>query len=628
MVSEPFDYVVVGSGAGGGTVAARLAEEGMRVLLLEAGGDPRALEGGARGMAGGNRLPDDYDVPAFHAFASENEAMRWDFWVSHYADPARQARDPKAREEGVLYPRAGTLGGCTAHNAMILVYPHHEDWRRIAELTGDPGWSPEAMHRHFRRLEDCRYRPIQERLSGLGIDRTGHGYDGWLTTEKAIPRAALRDGDLLEMLAASVREIARDSGDFWRRLRWLAESAADPNDIDRLDDAAEGVCFTPLTTRDGRRVGSRERVLDVAARHPDRLVVELDALATRVVLEDGRAVGVDYLKGARLYRAHAEPSESSGEVRHAAAGREVILAGGAFNTPQLLMLSGIGDPDEIARHGIRPRLPLPGVGRNLQDRYEVAVVNRMAFDGWESMAGARFAPGDPLWQDWKAGRGLYATNGAGLGVIRRSDAGQPLPDLFCMALLARFEGYYPGYAADLAQSRNHLTWAVLKAHTANRAGRVRLASADPRDRPRIDFAYFDEGSDGHEADLLAVVEGVKFVRRLTGPLRRRGEIEAEEVPGDDVRTDDEIAAYVRDHAWGHHASCSCAIGPPDAGGVLDSRLRVHGARGLRVVDASVFPRIPGFFIASAVYMVGEKAAEAILEDARRQPSAEGACHGL
>lgn len=628
MVGEPFDYVVVGSGAGGGTVAARLAEGGARVLLLEAGGDPRSLQGGVPGMSGENRLPDDYDVPAFHPFATENEAMRWDFWVSHYGDRARQMRDPKARARGVLYPRAGTLGGCTAHNAMIFVYPHNADWQRIQDITGDESWSPGAMRRHFRRIENCRYRPVQKGLGALGIDRTGHGYDGWLPVEKAVPRAALRDGDLMGVLLSSVREIARESGDFWRRLRSFAESAADPNDIDRIDDDAEGLCFTPLSTRNGRRFGSRERVLDVARRHPDRLVVELDALATRVVLDENRrAVGVDYLKGARLYRAHARPSDAPGERRHAIARREVILAGGAFNTPQLLMLSGVGPPEELSRAGIPQRVPLEGVGRNLQDRYEVAVVNRMDFEGWESMAGARFEQGDALWQRWhRGGSGLYATNGAGIGVIRRSSPDQPVPDLFCMALLARFEGYYPGYAAELARHRGHLTWAVLKAHTANRAGRVRLASADPRDPPRVEFNHFDEGDDGHEADLAAVVEGVKFVRRLTEPLRRLGAIAAEEIPGGHVQSDEDIAAFVRDQAWGHHASCSCPIGPRDAGGVVDARLSVHGTTGLRVADASVFPRIPGFFIASAVYMVGEKAAEMILRDAARQPSSEGVCH--
>nr|WP_281502729.1 GMC family oxidoreductase [Aliiroseovarius sp. F47248L] len=193
-----------------------------------------------------------------------------------------------------------------------------------------------------------------------------------------------------------------------------------------------------------------------------------------------------------------------------------------------------------------------------------------------------------------------------------------------MALLGRFSGYYPGYAADLAQSRNHLSWAVLKAHTQNRAGRVTLASADPRDPPLIDFNYFP---DGGTDDLSAVVEGVKFVRKLCQPLHDSGRIAAEEIPGPDVQTNAEIAQFVRDNCWGHHASCSCPIGPADQGGVLDSRLRVHGTKGLRVADASVFPRIPGFFIASAVYMVGEKTAEMLLQDAQSHPEREEMHYG-
>lgn len=627
METPTYDYIVVGSGAGGGTLAARLAEEGMRVLLLEAGGDPRSLQGGVRNMdEGENRLPDDYDVPAFHPFATENAALRWDFHVNHYADPKAQARDPKAGPEGVLYPRAGTLGGCTAHNAMIFVYPHNKDWQHIADLTGDDGWSPKAMHQIFRRLENCHHRRLQRVLNAFGVDRTGHGYDGWLSTEKAIPRAALRDDDIMEVVRKSLREQLGSGSDLFQRLRWFANSAADPNDRDRIDDDADGMVYTPLTTQNGVRIGARERVLDVARRFPDRLTVELDALATRVLLDaENRAFGVEYLKGARLYQAHANPTTSPGEPREAHATQEVILAGGAFNTPQLLMLSGIGDPDELMPHGIAPRVTLPGVGRGLQDRYEVAVVNRMNFDAWESMTECRYEVGDPLWQQWKKdGEGLYATNGAALAVIRRSSAAQPVPDLFCMALLGRFSGYYPGYAADLAQSRNHLSWAVLKAHTLNRAGQVRLASNDPRDRPVIDFNYFAEGGD---ADLAAVVEGVKFVRKLCQPLHDRGRIAAEEIPGPEVQTDAQIAEFVRDNCWGHHASCSCPIGPVDQGGVLDSRLRVHGTTGLRIADASVFPKIPGFFIASAVYMIGEKAAEMVLQDAQSQPQNEGKLYG-
>ena len=129
------EYIVVGSGAGGGTVAARLAEAGRSVILLEAGGDPHKLSGGDSIAEGEDRLPADYDVPAFHAFASENSAMKWDYFVRHYDDDRQQLRDPNyvASRDGVLYPRSGTLGGCTAHNAMILVYPHNADWDYIAE---------------------------------------------------------------------------------------------------------------------------------------------------------------------------------------------------------------------------------------------------------------------------------------------------------------------------------------------------------------------------------------------------------------------------------------------------------------------------------------------------------------
>jgi len=141
---------------------------------------------------------------------------------------------------------------------------------------------------------------------------------------------------------------------------------------------------------------------------------------------------------------------------------------------------------------------------------------------------------------------------------------------------------------------------------------VTLRSTDPRDMPVINFHYFDEGSDTADADLDAVVEGIRFVRTLTAPIAEAGLIAEEEVPGAALQSDPALKAFVRNNAWGHHASCTCAIGPQASGGVLDSSFRVHGTTGLRVVDASVFPRIPGFFIVSAVYMIAEKAAEVIL----------------
>jgi choline dehydrogenase-like flavoprotein len=197
----------------------------------------------------------------------------------------------------------------------------------------------------------------------------------------------------------------------------------------------------------------------------------------------------------------------------------------------------------------------------------------------------------------------------------RSKKERPLPDLFCVAFLGRFQGYFPAYSKLFAENLNYLTWAILKAHTNNRGGVVSLRSRDPRDAPQINFHYFDEGTAGSEEDLDSVVEGILFARKLAAPLRKQGMIAEEVVPGASFDTREKLQEFVRKHAWGHHASCTCAIGPREQQGVLDSEFKVYGTQGLRVVDASVFPRIPGFFIASAVYMIGEKAAEVILKEA-------------
>jgi choline dehydrogenase len=604
------DYVVVGSGAGGGTVAARLAEAGMRVVLLEAGGDPRQLaEPG---------LPETYEVPVFHSLASEHPAMRWDFFVRHYADEERQRRDPKSGGYGVLYPRAGALGGCTGHNAMIFVAPHDSDWDGIAALTGDASWNSGNMRRYWQRVENCRYRPGWRLLAGLGVDQTGHGWAGWLDTERALPREAVRDPELLRLVLRSARAVSNSAAHPLRRLIGLLCAEGDPNDRSWGHRSFEGVCFTPLSTAGHERRGARERVVEVAARHPDRLRVELHALASRVTFDDqNRATGVEYLSGPHLYRADPGPSAVSGVPHRIVPQREVILAGGAFNSPQLLMLSGIGPAAELPQQGIPVLVDLAGVGRNLQDRYEVGVVNRLAAP-WPFLDGARFEVCDPLYREWRDGRaGMYTSNGAAVGVARRSRPATAEPDLFLMALLAKFRGYYPGYSRDIVEHHDYLTWSVLKAHTVNRAGTVKLRSADPRDTPEINFHYFEEGDDAVGEDLEAVVEGIRFARRLTDAFNQRNPIANEELPGRDIESDAALADYVRDNAWGHHASCTCAIGAREAGGVLGSDFTVHGTRGLRVVDASVFPRIPGFFIASAVYMISEKAADVILADAAR-----------
>jgi choline dehydrogenase len=610
---DSHDFVVVGSGAGGGTVAARLVEMGFRVLVLEAGRDP--LE------ASGNGRPEDYRVPAFHPFATENASMRWDFWVRHYDSDDQQKLDPKFRERfgddavnGVWYPRAAAIGGCTAHNAMIFVAPHDADWNEIADLTGDGSWRADKMRAYFERIENCHHREWERWRGRLGMNPSRHGWSGWLDVEQAHPRAAFRDRDLRSAILASARAAADTFGPaIGNRAR--RESLGDPNDARALGDGAVGLRYTPLSTKRHVRVGTRERLMDVQRRFPGRLTIETDALATRVIFDGVRAVGVEYLKGERLYGAHPAPSAATGTVRQARATREVILAGGAFNTPQLLMLSGIGDRADLESHGIQARVDLPGVGQSLQDRYEVSVVNRMAFDAWTALDGATFTKDDEQYRQWLQGDGAYTTNGSLLSVVANSAAGRPSPDLFLYALLADFSGYFPSYSSVLPKNPNCLSWVVLKGHTNNTAGRVTLRSPDPRVPPRISFRYFTEGSDATGDDLRAVVAGVKLARALAKRLRDQGLIATEERPGDAVQTDEQIATFVRNEAWGHHASCTCRIGPRALGGVLDSNFRVHGTEGLRVVDASVFPRVPGLFIVSAIYMIGEKAADVIAASA-------------
>lgn len=621
--ADAYEYVVVGSGAGGGPLAANLARNGHKVLLLEAGDDQ------------GSNL--NQQVPAFHLRSTEDEKMRWDYFIKHYADEKLAQKDSKmtwetpmgtlyvgldppsgSKPKGILYPRAGTLGGCTAHSAMITIYPHESDWSNIADLTGDASWDPNNMRQYFKRLERCEYLP-----NGT----SGHGFAGWLGTNRADLKLALGDFKILSIISAAATAMGNTIlGLIPEKIsQLLGLLLRDMNSIDPRRDMTEGIYQIPLAMSHAKRSSTRDFLIETAKKYP--LEIRTGCLATRVLFEENsganitpKATGVEFLEGSSLYRADPRSSSSaSGSKHYALASREVILAAGAFGTPQLLKLSGIGPKDELQRFGIRVVKDMQGVGTNLQDRYEIPIVTEIQND-FPIIAKCTFGkPGDPCLEDWNHQRGPYLSNGLIIGIVKKSSQADVDPDLFIFGGPAFFRGYFPGYSERATTDKRHFTWAVLKAHTHNQDGTVMLTSADPRDVPDVNFNYFATTPDEIEAserDLGAIAEGLAFARRImddvvpivTGPLE-------EASPGRHLDSTEEMKEYIRNEAWGHHASCSCPIGADgDPKAVLDSRFRVRGVRNLRVVDASVFPRIPGFFIVVPIYMVSEKATDVILED--------------
>jgi len=350
---------------------------------------------------------------------------------------------------------------------------------------------------------------------------------------------------------------------------------------------------------------------------------------TRVLWDDPdaatpRAVGVEYVAGSGVYDASLAPGQAT-STHHVEAEVEVILAAGVFNSPQLLMLSGVGDANHLREHGIDVVLDRPGVGLNLQDRYEVAVVTELdeplsIIDSCD-LLGETAGP-DPCLQAWDEGGGAYETSGFLATVLRRSSEATPLSDLQVFATTSDARGYFPGYSTAALEDPRRFSWLILKAHTNNRDGFVRLRSADPFERPEIVFNSFDELDPLGDPDLQAVVDGVEFVRDIEARMQARTvDQHLEELwPGPQVQTRDEIAQWIRDEAWGHHASCTNKMGTADDPlAVVDPSFRVIGTRGLRVVDASVFPEIPGTFIALPTFMLSERAAEILLDEATWPP---------
>lgn len=593
---KEFDFIVIGSGAGGGVVAANLAKAKKRVLLLEAGGNAES-----------NRHT---TIPGFHAMSTEVKEVAWNFYVRHYSNSSRQKRDSKfnASAEGVLYPRAATLGGCTTHHAMITLYPDNQDWDGIAQvLAGSPSsesWKSNNMRRYFQQIEKNNY------IKKTSDNDTKNGFDGWLSTEQGDPTLAFKDPSLRKILLSSLFG-AKPSLD-----QFITNPQMDPNRWQYVKNKHEGAFNIPKSTLNGKRVGTRDLLLKTQREFSDYLTIKTNCFVTKLIFDPNdpkRIDGVEFAEGSALYGADPRPRNSAGALQFVRAGKEVILAGGVFNSPQTLMLSGIGDPDWIKN----PRIPLKGVGKNLQDRYEVGVVSKLN-SPIPLIERCSFDNGfDPCLQEYDQNPNVsvYANNGVAISFFKKSNTQRATPDLDVFGIPGDFRGYFDGWART-SYKPDHFTWAILKGFTRNTAGTVKLKDLSPFSTPDIEFKYFDEGSAGWNDDLEAMLQGVKLARRLNKNINANpfDHFTSEEVwPGPNYSTDSQVKTFIQNEAWGHHASCTNKIGPQnDEMAVVDGKFMVHGTKNLRIVDASVFPKIPGLFIVLPILMIAEKASEDIL----------------
>ncbi len=537
-----FDCIIVGGGSAGCVLAGRLSEDpALRVALIEAG-------------------PPDSSVlihcPAGLAVMAKTGQANWCFETV-----------PQA---GLLgrrgyQPRGKVLGGSSSVNAMIYARGHASDYDDWA-ARGNPGWAFEDVLPYFKRAEH------NER----GADAF-HGTGGPLNV-------------------ADLRSPNPVLADFFA----AAQQAGHPLNPDFNGAQQEGVGAYQVTHRDGERFSAAKAYLTPHLGRPN-LQVFTDALVTRVLTsrDDGgplRADGIEFRgRGGRgpLQTLHLNP------------GGEVLLSAGAFGSPQLLMLSGIGPAEHLAEHGIAVQHDLPGVGANLHDHIDAVMVVRAPrlteLFGLSAKGAWRLARG--AWQ-WKRERtGPLTTNFAEAGGFIKSDPGEPIPDLqlhFVVGQLVdhgRQTVWGHGYSCHVCLLR------------PRSRGTLRLASPDPQVAPLIDPAFLQDPD-----DVARLARGFQHMRHLLGQsaLARHGGRET--APSADAQTPEQIEQFLRRHADTiYHPVGTCQMGPgPEA--VVDARLRVHGVAGLRVVDASVMPRVVGGNTNAPVIMVAEKAVDMIRAD--------------
>lgn len=451
-------------------------------------------------------------------------------------------------------PRGRTLGGSSSVNAMIAIRGNHEDFDRWSRM-GAEGWSANEVLPYFKRLE----------RHWRGADAF-HGGEGPVKITR--PEGAYR-----------LWEPLRDAG--------LAAGYAlceDPNGPEQ-----DGISQIESTVGDGMRSSTARAYLYPAMRRPN-LTIHTDSLAHRLRIENRRAVGVEYRR--------------AGQAATARAAREIIVCGGAYNSPQLLLLSGIGPADELRALGIEPVLDLPGVGRNLGDHPNI--LNEYALVGdlglTPHLRADRAALQAARWMLTRSGPFTFA--GSTANIFVRSLEGLPQPDvqLTCLPVSNSASTWIP-----LLEKPQPSRFTVRIGHLQPRSrGWVKLRSTNPYDAPRIQMNVFED-----PYDLEAMVRGVKLSRELFAQAPLRSLVRNETLPGPACPDDDSIREHIR-HNAGHrsHPAGTCKMGR-DALAVVDPQLRVHGLEGLRIADASIMPDVTSGNTNLPSIMIGEKAADLI-----------------
>ena len=495
------------------------------------------LEAGGSDLHPMIRMPSAFYMPVRHP------RFNW----GYVSEP-----EPHLDGRRLLCPRGRLLGGSSSINGMVYVRGHARDFDRWAELGAD-GWHYESVLPYFRKAQ---------RFVGAGPDDACRGADGPLVVTEG-----QRTNPLYGMFLTAAAQAGHELRD------------------DLNDGVQEGFGALPMTVDNGIRASTARTYLR-SAQQRDNLKVVCNALAGRILFDGARAIGVEAQVNGQLQQFMAD---------------EIVLCGGAINSPQLLMLSGVGPADELTSQGITVRHELPGVGSNLMDHLEIYVQQACSrpislYRDLGMLGRAKIG------LQWLLTRqGLGATNHFEAGGFIRSDAQQPWPDIQFHFLPAAMQ--YDGSA----NAKQHGFQAHVGPMLPKSRGAVTLASADPLVAPRISFNYMS-----HDEDWRAFRAAIRAAREIFAQAAFDDVRGAELRPGADAQHDEQLDAFIREHAESAYHPCgTCRMGR-DANSVVDPQGAVHGLAGLRVVDASIFPHITNGNLNAPTIMVAERMADLML----------------